>query len=419
MKFLRPPVSVLLSIFLLDLFLHSASAASCSTSSVHHSHRRTGLDPSNKEELLKGSIHGRSLLILGSSSPRGGNMNMNGQHLCPAGTGTTDVTFTNLPNILRTCPKTLSQSFRGGAMNKRRRWARLSRSLQMRTRGMKNFALWNGLAYAIIHRSMVLIGPIDFIEWSNGIVFSLWCISSVSKRISNFMHQYFLTPRKWSVLRTGTNPLSAFGGAFSHIDPGHMIANYSVFTIIAPDTLKMLGASKFSHLYLVCSLMSSLASCLWDKYAPRSMKSKATHGLGASGAISGIMAYWCCESAAAKGRRHQWSSLIICGNEVTPSIALLSHILTDMAGLFRSKTFLNAAEYITLEDEVTVAGLLHSLFLREEKSDREISEGIGYDAHLGGSLGGLLFYSFFNGLRRAEQIRMSRRRKRRRFGWWW
>jgi len=310
-------------------------------------------------------------------------------------------------------------------MNKRRRWSRLSRSLQMRTRGMKNFALWNGLAYAIIHRSMVLIGPIDFIEWSNGIVFSLWCISSVFADISSFMHQYFLTPRKWSVLRTGTNPLSAFGGAFSHIDPGHMIANYSVFTIIAPDTLKMLGASKFSHLYLVCSLMSSLACCLWDKYAPRSisMKSKATHGLGASGAISGIMAYWCCESAAAKGRggrRHQWSSLIICGNEVTPSIALLSHILTDMAGLFRSKTFLNAAEYITLEDEVTVAGLLHSLFLREEeKSDREISEGIGYDAHLGGSLGGLLFYSFFNGLRRAEQIRMSRRRKRRRFGWWW
>ena len=294
-------------------------------------------------------------------------------------------------------------------MNKRGRGrARLPRSLQMRTRGMKNFALWNGLAYAIIHRSMVLIGPIDFIEWSNGIVFSLWCISSVSTRIFNFMHQYFLTPRKWSVLRTGTNPLSTFGGAFSHIDTGHMIANYSAFTIIAPDTLKMLGASKFSHLYLVCSLMSSLASCLWDKYAPRSisMKSKATHGLGASGAISGIMAYWCCESAAAKGRRHQWSSLIIFGNEVPPSIALLSHILTDMAGLFRSKTFLNAAEYITLEDEVTVAGLFRSLFLREGKSDREISEGIGYDAHLGGSLGGLLFYSFFNGLlvaRRALQ----------------
>ena len=41
------------------------------------------------------------------------------------------------------CPKTLSQSFRGGTMNKRRR-ARLSRSLQMRTRGMKNLASQKG-----------------------------------------------------------------------------------------------------------------------------------------------------------------------------------------------------------------------------------------------------------------------------------
>ncbi len=326
---------------------------------------------------------------------------------------------------------------RGGVQRQRpklhKRIKRRVRMILRQYQGTKNFIVWNGLAYTILHKIMTLLGPIDFIEYSNGIVFAFWWISSslkiicpntsLSRNLSEFMNHFFLTPMKWDALRTGTRPLAAIGGSFSHIDPGHITANFSMFGILAKDTESMLGSSNFCHLYLVCALTSSLISCLLTAYSYSPKKKEVGHGLGASGAISGMLACWCCEShmrmkqSRRRGRHGSGEKyLVIYGKPVNPLIALVSYTFADLGGLLNSKVFLKAAELITREDNITLWGLIQSLFLKQNDTiyrgkKYEVKENVGYGAHLGGYLGGIFCYAAFYWMKRVTWFDISFQRR--------
>jgi membrane associated rhomboid family serine protease len=111
--------------------------------------------------------------------------------------------------------------------------------------------------------------------------------------------------------------------------------------------------------------------------------SQATSGMGASGAISGVISYVCL---------HTWKrgrSILFSGEEVDPlMLLLLLYVSGDLSGLFRSKSLLRI--YNLLKEEVlgeeSVSGAKH------DKDDGP-KEGIGYSAHIGGMLGGALFFA--------------------------
>jgi membrane associated rhomboid family serine protease len=307
---------------------------------------------------------------------------------------------------------------RGGDTTSSRRVA-----LAAQRRQETQFVLVNAAIYAGLFAAMVKWGVVKFVLAVNVFVFHGWQVAfwgweyfeyllggsrrqkkqsptyyqpeevDEKNRVAGFMQRHFLQPLSWKRLRA--SPSSAFGSVFSHFDHGHIAANLSAFATFASVADKVLGDMRFAHLYLISSLCSSAFSCFSHECGMTS--SYATSSLGASGAISGVIS-WVCLHTWKRGR-----SILISGEKVDPLMLLLLYVSGDLSGLFRSSSLWRT--YKLLEEEVLGEESVSSA--KHDKDDGP-KEGIGYAAHLGGMLGGALFFALNCLFEAAMAFKMSR-----------
>jgi membrane associated rhomboid family serine protease len=204
---------------------------------------------------------------------------------------------------------------------------------------------------------------------------------SFFKRVGQYMEGAFLAPSAWRRMRA--RPMALFGSAFSHIDVDHISGNLVALRMCGVAET-WLGTHRFAHLYLTSALLSQCFCCVWHKHTPRVFKKVGHHnrqGLGASGAISGVMAWYCIESFK---RGHNF---MVNGREVSPLWFWALYVAIDLLGLLRLGLVQKVVE--------TYLGQL----MGSSKDDAKEDEGgrrprgeVGYDAHLGGAIAGLLWH---------------------------
>lgn len=201
----------------------------------------------------------------------------------------------------------------------------------------------------------------------------------VFKRFDRLMEAGFLAPAAWRRLRS--RPLALFGSVFSHVDVEHISGNLAALRSCGMAEA-WLGSRCFAHLYLTSALLSQLFVCAWHKYAPRTEKRRAGHatrqGLGASGAISGVMAWLCIECY----RRGQ--TFVFRGRSVSPLWFWALYVAIDLLGLLR----------LGLVQQVATAYLDQMMGrAQEDGEEKKRPRGeVGYDAHLGGAIAGMLWH---------------------------
>ncbi|KAI9845767.1 MAG: hypothetical protein M1838_001554 [Thelocarpon superellum] len=83
---------------------------------------------------------------------------------------------------------------------------------------------------------------------------------------------------------------SMLGSVFSHQAPWHLVFNMTVLWIVGTRLHDQIGRGKFLAVYLSSGVFGSFASLAGNSMLGRF----AVSSLGASGAISGVFAAWCC-----------------------------------------------------------------------------------------------------------------------------
>jgi membrane associated rhomboid family serine protease len=305
-------------------------------------------------------------------------------------------------------------AIRGGFTTSSQRAALAARERRQET---NQFVLVNAVIYAGLLSAMAKWGVVNFVLAVNVFVFFGWQVTLLGgacfefplggsrrqkeqsptwRHPSEFMARHFLQPLSWESLRA--SPFSAFGSVFSHIDHGHIAGNLSAFVTFASLADKVLEDMRFAHLYLISALCSSLCSSFLHECDMTS--SHATSSLGASGAISGVIS-WVCLHTWKRGR-----SISISGEKVNPLMLLLLYVSGDLSGLFRSSTLWWIHKLL---DEEILGGEKFSS-ARHDKDDGP-KEGVGYAAHIGGMLGGALFFAFNCLFEAAMASKLSRYRR--------
>ena len=127
----------------------------------------------------------------------------------------------------------------------------------------------------------------------------------------------------WPKLRS--QPLSLFGSMFSHMSIEHILGNLGALQV-ASETEEWLGTNAFAHLYLASGLLAATFRTAWQR---STYSNRATGSLGASGAISGVMAWWCIECAK------RGSTLTFDGREMHPLWFWVLHVAIVVSGLLR------------------------------------------------------------------------------------
>lgn len=123
-------------------------------------------------------------------------------------------------------------------------------------------------------------------------VFSGWCYGSIKSafegnhKLTIWMFDNFTVSMR-SI--TEGRPWTILTSCFSHKDFNHILFNGLTYYFMAPTVLRMLGNARFLALYLGGGILASTASAYW--HARRGHNIPA---LGASGAISAIIAFYAC-----------------------------------------------------------------------------------------------------------------------------
>ena len=141
--------------------------------------------------------------------------------------------------------------------------------------------------------------PLYAIIGVNVAVFGCWSLAS-DRRSQILMQKHFtISPfglfREWRVHTL----LTSF---FSHRDGWHLAGNMFTLFFFGREALYVLGGARFTALYFTAGLFSSACFALWPSIAPRSWpagyrfgsggrSSQFVSGLGASGAVSAIVAW--------------------------------------------------------------------------------------------------------------------------------
>lgn len=285
---------------------------------------------------------------------------------------------------------------RGGGSTKKK-WKGNWISLKKRR---KRFILYNCALYFMVHRFMVAFRPERFIIVSTLTIYIMWLFAAFNEDMSDFMMKHFLTPASLNELYQ--RPHSLLAGSFSHMDISHVLGNMGALHGFARSVITRVGARVFSHLYLISIFTSELASWLWSKHAPETLRPIPTPSLGASGAISGVIAFACLDP--------QHCSITIGDVTVNPLLFLVSFILADAGGLLRLEVLVLIAEQLQQGDvDEAIATFFSHVLRRSFKQDAdddnvedddegnvEIDQTIGYSAHIGGSMGGILFHYLHN-----------------------
>ena len=130
--------------------------------------------------------------------------------------------------------------------------------------------------------------------------------------------------------------------------------------------------------------MSQLVVCLWRKHENRKAGGPggASLGLGASGAISGVMAWWSIELV----KRGQY--LVFGDRKVSPLLFWALYVAIDATGLLR----LGALQKVLTAFLQQLIAMNGGKEKDEKKAESSRPRGeVGYDAHLGGALAGVLW----------------------------
>lgn len=194
------------------------------------------------------------------------------------------------------------------------------------------------------------------------------------KRFQALMERTFLAPPGgWRRLRL--QPFALFGSVFSHMSIDHISSNLGVLQM-CHEAEEWLGTAKFAHLYLTSGLIASFFRCSWQQYDLRAhRKQRELPSLGASGAISGVMAWWCIECCK-RGKK-----LVFNDHRVSPLVFWAAYVAIDLSGMLR----LGAAQKVLNSYLDKLVG--H----KEEEGKGEPRGEVGYDAHIGGAIAGLLW----------------------------
>lgn len=199
--------------------------------------------------------------------------------------------------------------------------------------------------------------------------------------------EHCIAPYPWRELVT--KPLSVFFSAFSHMGIDHLSSNLAALHVVGPTVLHRLGASVFSHLYLMCILASTLVSCAWSEVSSNLLnrKTDVLGSLGASGAISGILGWYYLSSS-----RHEY--VMVGNNKVKPLTVLVVFILSDVCGLLELTGLAHILEKILLSEGKSFAHVIDWIFEGDnyKKMKGKSEKNIGFANHLGGYLFSVLFY---------------------------
>ena len=118
----------------------------------------------------------------------------------------------------------------------------------------------------------------------NILVFCLWMYANSGGNygLGRFMVNNFTSSLSNSVERSWT----LFTSAFSHKDLFHLLINMFVFNSFAPSVLAVTGKYMFLNLYLGLALVSSLTGLFYHSYTKPNTR---INSLGASGVVSGAI----------------------------------------------------------------------------------------------------------------------------------
>lgn len=176
---------------------------------------------------------------------------------------------------------------------------------------------WNELS-----EGQKVFWPICFM---NTAVYSLWQVPALKMT----MLRYFaFSPAAYAVC------IPMVLSTFSHYNLFHLAANMYVMHSFSTPVCRALGTEQFVGLYLCCGVLSSLAGAAF-----KVMISSTTPSIGASGAIMGMLGYFC-----TKYPNSQLGILFIPNFHFSAEQGLLGLMSLDTAGLiFRWRLFDHAA----------------------------------------------------------------------------
>lgn len=201
----------------------------------------------------------------------------------------------------------------------------------------------NGMKTLLMRKPSV----VSIIIKLNIIVFILWFIFASRP---DFMIQHFLV--SWSAVADGRF-WTLLTSVFSHNMLFHLLINMYVFFGFGTAIERVLGSKRFLIFYLLAGLIGSLGHCLVSSLI---LKMPQIPALGASGAISGV---------------------ILVFSLMFPREKLLILGLIPVPAIFGALLFVG----------LDVWGLI--------AQSRGSTLPIGYGAHLGGAMTGLLYYIFY------------------------
>ncbi|GMH79661.1 hypothetical protein TrLO_g1231 [Triparma laevis f. longispina] len=221
----------------------------------------------------------------------------------------------------------------------------------------------------------------DYDKFSQGPEKELESHPHQNSDIETQMEIIFLSPNKWSG-REGmlTRPLSFFASAFSHNTLGHIVSNMLTLHHMR-GLIGSLGARRFSQLYLFSIITSEAVNICWYEFGA---SGKWSQGHGASGALSGLLAF--CLVCADSQSYYNYAGFKV-NKALVSCLALFSD---DIAGMLKSQEIFG------------LSWLLKKQFFGGEETFEESSEefkknlgSVGFAAHIGGALGGVLFAFWF------------------------
>ena len=216
----------------------------------------------------------------------------------------------------------------------------------------------------------------------NIIVWFVWAFARESGALSVFMNDHFTVTVDGILQHYRVHTLLTY--AISHKEPIHLLMNILFFWFLCDEVERVYGKLNFFLLYAFCGGIGGLAHLAFSAYAVREGASDIPM-LGASGAILGVA--------------------------VIAAIFDPNRPINFM-GIIPVPLRLLVMIYIAM-DLYSVIGNVSALY---HESDRPISTlhvfvqgGVAYFAHIGGALGGLLFWKL--------DLRAFRTRGRLSVGW--
>ena len=216
-------------------------------------------------------------------------------------------------------------------------------------------------SFPIVNWALILI---------NSVLFMVEVFVFDSKQAESMIYQYGLIPDNIRLSGIGSihklrvsvfRPF--FTNMFLHGGWGHLIANMWILFIFGDNVEDRMGKVKYFLFYILCGLIAGLTHFILHR-------NSVVPAIGASGAISGIMAAYMV---------------------MFPKSTIISFVPIFIIPLFLP---VPAIIYIGIWFLVQLLSGTTSLMLSDSAS------GIAFWAHIGGFIGGLLLYRYFDSSKR-------------------